>query len=357
MFREKFFRVTAGIIMILLIIILSLQIPNLDKIIKNISFLVVIPILMASFIYYMLRPSVRFLNQRIHSKTLAILITFLGMIVIIAFISYFGGSIIYNEVRRLIRFLSDYEATGGAINQAFEQVEELGFLGEIDVEERITSFVRETMNRVSDYDFLGAFASLTQFAVIILLIPFLVIYFLKDDHKFSKKIIKWSSPENRERTKKILKTIDSAFGIYIPSQLLVGSISGIIMFVGYLIIGMPNPVGLSVILAVASVIPFIGPAIGVLPAIFIALTTNLAMVIKVLILMLLVQQFEGNVVRPILQGGRLDIHPVVIIFIIIIATLLFGILGALFVVPIYASARGIIRILCAENDKKCAGKY
>ncbi|MCK8817865.1 AI-2E family transporter [Natroniella sulfidigena] len=345
MFTDKFFRVTAGIIMILLIVFLSLQIPNLTNALKDMIYLVLLPILLAGFFYYMLRPVVKFLHQQIDNKELSILITFVGVLALIAFITYFGGSIIYIEIRRLINFLSDYEVSGRVINQAFEQIEELGFLGEFDLEGRITSLVQDMVNRISDYDYFGVFASLTQFAVVILLIPFLVLYFLKDDQKLARSIIKIAPPQKRPLVKKILQVIDSVFGIYIPSQLMVGLVSGAIMFVGYIIIGMPNAIGLSIILAVASVIPFIGPAIGVLPAVFIALTTSLDLVIKVTLLMLIVQQFEGNVVRPILQGGRLDIHPVIIIFVILIATLLFGILGALFAVPVYASVRGIIGIL------------
>ncbi|WP_408956482.1 AI-2E family transporter [Natroniella sp. ANB-PHB2] len=345
MFTKAFFRITAGIIMILLIIFLSLQIPNIINTVQDIIYMVLLPILSASFFYYMLRPVVRFLQQYIKNKELSILITIIGGVALISFITYFGGSIIYIEIRRLINFLADYEVSGRVINQAFEQIEELGFLGEFDLEDRITSLVQELVNRISSYDYLGVFASLTQFVVVVLLIPFLVIYFLKDDQKLAQSLIKITPLKKRPLVKKILRAVDSVFGIYIPSQLLVGLVTGAIMFVGYMIIGMPNAIGLSIILAVASVIPFLGPAIGVLPAVFIALTSSLDLVIKVAILMLIVQQFEGNVIRPILQGGKLDIHPVIIIFVILIATLLFGILGALFAVPLYASLREVIIIL------------
>lgn len=130
-----------------------------------------------------------------------------------------------------------------------------------------------------------------------------------------------------------------------PSQLLVGAISGTIMFIGYTFIGMPNALGLSFILAIASIIPVIGPAIGVSPAVFIALTTSWVMLIQVAVLMTIVQLFENNVVRPILQGGMLNTHPIAIIFSIVIATLLFGILGALVAVPIYVSIRESSKVI------------
>jgi predicted PurR-regulated permease PerM len=178
-----------------------------------------------------------------------------------------------------------------------------------------------------------------------LLIPFLVIYFLRDDEVLAREFLNYFQPEKREVIKQVLKKTDTVFGIYIPSQLLVGLVTGCIMLVGYLIIGIPNPIGLAIVLAVASVIPFLGPALGVLPAVFIALTNSLEMLVQVLVLMAVVQQFEGNVIRPILQGGKLDIHPVVVILVILAATSLFGILGALFAVPVFASLRGTLQIL------------
>ena len=350
MFSNRFFRTVAGIISILIIIVLALQIPYITNNFRDIVTVVLFPLLMAGFFYYLLRPVVRFLHERIKSKNLSILITFIGMLILIFIITYFGGSIIYTEIRRLMNFLADYEMNGGGLSRAIEQIEELDFLGDFDVGTRITEMVRDLANRISNYDFLGAFASLTQVGLILLLIPFLVIYFLKDDSKLAKGALNIVPNRRKDTAKEIMKAVDTVFGIYIPSQLLVGMISGCIMFVGYLIIGIPNPVGLAIMLAVASVIPFLGPALGVLPAVFIALTTSLEMLVQVGILMTIVQQFEGNIIRPILQGGKLKLHPVVVIFVVLVGTVSFGILGALFSVPIFESLRRSLKILYQSSS-------
>ncbi len=359
MFTNNFFRTAAGLIMILILIVLALQIPYVANNFAAVVAGVLIPLSMAGFFYYLLRPLVRFLHQKINSKNLSIIITFIGLLVLIFFIIYFAGSIIYTELGRLIKFLSDYEVNNINLNQAFRWAEKLGFLENIDVENRflenaevenrVASLVRELTNKIGNYDFLGAFASLTQFGLILLITPFLIVYFLKDDEMLARKILSIAPQDKRKTVKEILKTVDTAFGIYIPSQLLVGMISGGIMLVGYLLIGIANPIGLSIILALASVIPFIGPLLGVLPAFFIALTDSLGMVVQVAILMTIVQQFEGNVIRPILQGGKLDMHPVVVIFVVLIGTLLFGVLGALFAVPVFASVRGSLKVVQENN--------
>lgn len=349
MFQNRFFKFTAAAIMLLAIFFIINQIPQLADFFAGVFHLVIIPLLLAIFFYYLLRPSVKFLYKHINNKTLSILFTILALLILIFFITYFAGSIIYTEVMRLIRFLSDYENIAIRVSELITEVDEIEFLSEIDVEGRLVEFARGVGNRVTGYNFMGLFDSLAQMGVILFLTPFLVIYFLKDDRILFKKFLKLIPKKRRETIKAIIGKIDQTFAVYIPSQLLVGAISGIIMFVGYLIIGMPNALGLGFILAVASIIPFIGPAIGVAPAVFIALTTSWIMLLQVAVLMTIVQMFENNLVRPILQGGMLNTHPIAVILVIVIASLSFGILGALVAVPVYVSIRESFKIILNER--------
>ena len=142
--------------------------------------------------------------------------------------------------------------------------------------------------------------------------------------------------------RKLLLDIDENLQVYIGGRLLVVLVLGLLTFTGYLIVGLPNALILAIIAAITSIIPIIGPIIGILPAIFIALTVNLILTLKVLIVMIIVQQLEGNVIQPNIQGGRLNIHPLVVIFLVIIYILLFGFLGALFAVPSYVVFRVVI---------------
>ena len=94
-----------------------------------------------------------------------------------------------------------------------------------------------------------------------------------------------------------------------------------------------------------SIIPLIGPFIGILPAIFIGWTVGPLMILKVLLVLVITQQLEGNVVRPKVMGKRLNIHPIVIIFLVIIAVTLYGFIGAFFAIPLYGVLRIIIKNL------------
>ena len=344
--EDKFSRVGIRIILVLIIIYLLGQIPYFMNPLSNVLTIVFFPILLGGFFYYLLRPAVRKLTAKINNKNLAILITLLGLIVLIVLIIYFGGSIIYTEVKKLINFFTvNYEVNQESINQVITWDGNFEFLTKFNLQERIISFGQGILSKISKYNFTGAFSSLTNLGTVLVLIPFVLIYFLKDDYKIYRQILRLTPAEKEELVNRILVDVDRVLSTYLSSQLVVAFILGILMFIGYLIIGLPNALALALIGMITSLIPILGPIIGVLPAVFIALTTDLWMILKLAIVVAVTQQLEGNLVRPIVQGEQLQIHPLIVIFLIIVSVMLYGVLGALFAVPTYAVLRVVIKDL------------
>lgn len=345
MFKGKFFKVTYSIVLILVIIFLAGQIPYVMRPLSTVLSLVLFPLLLGGFLYYLLRPIVRFFMGKVKNKSLAILITFIIIIAFCTFVIYFGGSIVYSELKKLIEYFSlNYETARENLNQMIEFSNgHLKFLNNFNLQKRLINFSQKLLGKISNYNFMGAFSSLTNFGTIIVLIPFVLFYLLKDDDKIYYLLLSVLPSEDKQKLKKILREIDQILSAYISSQLVVAFILGILMFIGYLIIGLPNSLGLALIAMITSLIPVLGPTLGILPALAIALTTNFLMLIKVLIILAIAQYLEGNLVRPLVQGEKLNIHPLIVLFLIIISIFLFGILGALFAVPIYAVIRVVIK--------------
>lgn len=354
MFTGKFFKVAYSIILVLVIIFLAGQIPYVMQPLSTVLSIVFLPLLLGGFLYYLLRPIVRFFIPRVKNKNLAILITFLIVITCGVFVVYFGGSIIYSEIKELVNYFSlNYESTKENISEIIKFSNgHLEFLRDLNLQKRLIAFINKVLEKLSDYNFMGAFSSLTNFGTIVVLIPFVLFYFLKDDDKIYQLLLSLLPTKDRQQLKEILQEIDQILSAYISSQLVVAFILGILMFIGYVIIGLPNALGLALIAMMTSVIPILGPTLGILPALFIALTTNFLLVIKLGIVLAIAQYLEGNLVRPLVQGEKLNIHPLVVLFIIIISILLFGILGALFAVPIYAVIRVIIKNKVKFNENK-----
>ncbi|GAA0608722.1 hypothetical protein GCM10009001_27590 [Virgibacillus siamensis] len=108
------------------------------------------------------------------------------------------------------------------------------------------------------------------------------------------------------------------------------------MYIGYLIIGIPYAAVLGIFVMVTAIIPLIGPILGILPAIMVSLLLNPVKVIYILILTIVVQQLEGNLISPQVLGKRLDLHPLTVILLLVVAGALYGFIGVLLAIPLYA---------------------
>ncbi|WP_018248588.1 AI-2E family transporter [Orenia marismortui] len=345
MFKGSFFKIAYAIVLLLLIIFLAGQVPYVMKPLSTVLSLILLPLLLGGFLYYLLRPLVRCFVSKLKNKNISILITVLLVIIFSILVIYFGGSIIYSESKELIKYYSLHQE---AIKENINQISNLGngkldFLDDFKIQKRMVTFIQGVLEKLSNYNFMGAFSSLKHFGMIIILIPFVVFYLLKDDEKIYQLVISFFSGERKEGLEKILAEIDQVLSAYIGSQLIVAFILGILMFIGYISIALPNPLALALIAMITSLIPILGPSMGILPALFIAITTSPLMIIKLFIVLAIAQYLEGNLIRPLVQGEKLNIHPLIVLFVVLISIFMFGILGALFAVPTYAVIRVIIK--------------
>lgn len=104
---------------------------------------------------------------------------------------------------------------------------------------------------------------------------------------------------------------------------------------------------------ITNLIPFIGPFLGALPAVLIAITIDWKMILKVVALAFIIQQAEGDFITPKIVGDKLKIHPLAVIFIILISVHLFGIFGAFIGVPLYLILSILIKaVISIRNDNK-----
>ncbi|MFP4020671.1 MAG: AI-2E family transporter [Halanaerobium sp.] len=349
MFKERFFKIGHGIIILLVIIFLSGQIPYFTAPLTAVLSFVLLPLLFSTFLYYLMRPLVRFLHKWIKNKALSIVISFLVVIAILAIVFYFGGSIIYEQSKELSQNLrGNYNYIYNFILTIIERLRESvnfdqGILEELNVRERLLSYADDLAQRVSSYNYMGIFSSITNFGLIIILIPFVLFYLLKDDQKIFENMMVIVPEDKKRSIEKLAVEIDQLLSTFISSQLVVAFFLGLVMFIGFLIIGLPNAVALSVIAMITSLIPIIGPFFGSLPAVFVAVTKSWFLFLGVMVIILIAQYLEGNVIRPLVQGRRLEIHPIIVLFVVLSGVYLFGFIGALTAVPLYVVLRLIFR--------------
>ena len=137
---------------------------------------------------------------------------------------------------------------------------------------------------------------------------------------------------------KILQVIhisDKMFSAFITGQFIEAIIIGVMCFVGMTVFSMPYAILISIIISVTALIPIFGAFIGIVPAIFILLTESPATALYFIILIIVIQQIEGNVIYPKVVGGSLGISGIWIIISMLIGADLFGILGMIIGIPLF----------------------
>jgi len=133
-----------------------------------------------------------------------------------------------------------------------------------------------------------------------------------------------------------IRFINQMFGGFIIGKLVDSLIIGIICFIGVTILNMPFPMLLSVIIGVTNVIPFFGPFIGAIPAAFLVFLVSPLQCVYFLIWILLLQQFDGNILGPKILGNSTGLSSFWVLFSILFFGGLFGFVGMIIAVPAFA---------------------
>ena len=146
------------------------------------------------------------------------------------------------------------------------------------------------------------------------------------------------TPSKARAVWRLGKLLDRTLGGFIEGQLIDAAVVGIICFVVFSIFGLPIPLLLSCIIAVTNVIPIFGPFLGGIPVAFLILLTEPNKVILFIVLIVIIQQIDGNIICPHILGDKINISPLATIIAIITMGGLFGIFGMVIGVPVFAVA-------------------
>lgn len=144
------------------------------------------------------------------------------------------------------------------------------------------------------------------------------------------------SPRNARGVIRFGKLLDRSFGGFIEGQLLDAIVVGIISYIVFNIFNIPIPHLLATIIAVTNVIPIFGPFIGGIPAAILVLLTEPGKTILFIILIIVIQQIDGNIICPKIIGDKINISSLATIIAIVTMGGLFGIFGMLIGVPVFA---------------------
>ena len=161
--------------------------------------------------------------------------------------------------------------------------------------------------------------------------------------------------ENYEKIVDFARYTDKTFGRYLVGSLLDSLLVGFVIFLILTIFNFPYPLLIGVIVAVTNIIPFFGPFIGAIPSAFLILIDpngGFWMALIFVIIIIVVQQIDGNVIAPHIQGTATGLTPIGVIFSVTLCSYLFGFIGMLIGVPLGAVVTYLITGLIEKTLKK-----
>ncbi|WP_427339136.1 AI-2E family transporter [Caloranaerobacter sp. DY30410] len=309
------------------------------------------PFILAIGLSYLLNPMVNSLEKKKVPRALGVLLVYLILIGFILIISFSIFPKLTSEFKKLIDVLPNF------FNDAYEFFNELYIRYSKNIEnlppelQGINEVVKSNLDKIqvtimnSLKNFTNSIMQVFSKAFSFILIPILTFYFLKDKDYFKKKIILLIPKVYRHDVLYVFREIDVILGKFIRGQLIVAAFVGVATTIGLLILGIDFALIIGIIAGIANVIPYFGPIIGIIPALVFALMKSPLKALWVIILFTAIQQFESGIISPKIVGESVGLHPVVVIFSLLLGGSYFGIWGLLLAVPTAAILKIVINFI------------
>ena len=335
--NSKSFINTRNIILIILVVILSIFVYQ----IKDITLLFFTSFIVASA----LNRAVDRMSKKMPRGIAVLLIYLLGLIfmtlvlvplvniLVSQFVAFLQHSPIYwAEANKLLNKLM-IMGKGMGLKLNFSQV----LSNSINVS---NNFVNSSINIT-----LGLLAGLA----VIFTLALIVLYMLLDKQRLKASYLRFFPPDLREKAEKISGNISKKVGGYVIGQLLSMVIVAVMTALGLLIIRVEFALLLGIIAGILDILPVVGPIIAAVLGILAAFSQKPIMALWALLIYLFVQWITNTIFKPMIFSKFLDLHPLVIIFSLLVAANFLGIIGVIIAPAIAATVCILIEELYLEK--------
>ena len=325
----------------LIILYLLIQIRPMISWVYNFLCEILTPFIVALIISYVLNPVVTLLGVRKVPRTVAVLLIYAVFITS-------STVVLMNVIPMLVRQLS--ELNEHMPDLAFKAQSVVDDLNRVEfLPDSIRNGINQSLAKLENgislavAEYIRDIGNTVDTLFLIFIIPFVAFYMLKDFQLLENTALAIVPKTRRKQIVTMLVDIDTALGNYIRGQFLVCCIVGGLAYIGYWLIGMPYALLLACIVAVFNIIPYLGPFLGAAPALVVASTLSFKMVLFVIVVNTACQILEGNVISPQVVGRSLKMHPLIIIFALLVGGELAGIVGLILAVPFFAVMKVILQ--------------
>ncbi|WP_261624421.1 AI-2E family transporter [Nesterenkonia marinintestina] len=316
--------------------------------------LVIISLLIAALLATLMRPVHNFFRKL---KFPAILASLSSIVVLVGFVV----GLLYLVGQEIIQGFAEMadQVTRGLLD-LLGQAEDVAAGFGVDLsQDQVTSWLSDLQSTIQDHSdtILGGAMTIGTTAGNIItgliLALFTLIFFLSDGRRMWDFSVNFVPRKHRPAVHGAGRRGWAALSTYVRVQVFVAAVDAVGIGIGAAILGVPLALPVAVLVFLGAFIPIIGAVLTGAIAVLLALVANgLVNALLMLGVVLLVQQLESNVLQPIVMGKAVNIHPLAVVLAVTGGTLLLGIVGALFAVPVLAFLNRAVRYVANEEWRR-----
>jgi predicted PurR-regulated permease PerM len=332
--KKKYFLWVGFIVGLITLIILSFIF------IKN-SLIILISSVLISFIF---KPVVDFFEKKKIPRSVSVLIIFFICSLLLFVSLYLLIPQLIVQTNHLLENLTEEKIKLILTSLEESIISKFPFLNKVDLTNQFAKFLSDFFINISN-NLSKLVTNLFSFFAVLFIIPFLTFFLLKDSKLMVEEIINLSPSKYSELTKYVVSKTTHQLSRYVRGWILDAFIVGSLIAIGLTILGINNSISIGFIAGLGHLIPYFGPVIGGLPALIISLFQygDFSMLPALIILFAVVYTFDNGIIQPKIFSKSTDLHPVVIIFLILIGNELLGLLGMLIAIPATTVIKTIIK--------------
>jgi predicted PurR-regulated permease PerM len=314
---------------------------------------VLLTFLAAGVLAYVLNPLVRRLEELRVPRAIAVIGVFLVLILVVVVTLLLIIIPSVGQVQIIIRSPQDLVDQAVALLNRAQNIPYVGrYVAELD-QDRILQLLKDnapSAEQVANVatgvigGVFGVFGTIFN----LLLMVLISIYLLLEREKITDALLHTIPETVRDQSLELFYAVERSLVKYLRGQLLLCAIMGVLGWaIMFFTVG-EYALAVGAWVAATEIIPVLGAFLGAIPAVAIALFVPQGGFFEALLvagLFLIAQQLEGNLLVPRIQGGSVGVHPLIVLFGTLAGTALYGILGAIFAVPVVAIVAATIRYL------------
>jgi len=273
-------------------------------------------------------------------RWLTILLIYILLIIAIFLVVYLLIPPIAEQIGQLANNFPDYfEKLGGALEGVRNFSVEHGVMGELDqglnaIKDNLSGALTSVFSTVA-----GIFGGIISFFVVLV-----ITFYMTVEESAMKRTLTYILPSKYQPfTLQLINKVQKKIGAWLKGQLILSLILGIMSYVGLLILGVNYALILALVAAIGEFIPYLGPVIAAVPAVFLAFSQSPLKALLVLILYIIIQQIENNILVPKVMQRAVGLNPIISIIALLVGAKVAGIVGVILAIPVATAISVIVR--------------